>query len=160
MRWLKSLVLYWLHWSSQCCAAMHRCDSKLDQDISTVKYIYSIFYIFILEQIMTSKANWACANCGMFSSRKASVKRHITNLHHGQGVLLSYIDYVVGRQRGFYVLAAPRLLSTMTSLNLCLLRQKCVMSSRRNYGGNLLERLSEGGKTPVRPAWIIFATHK
>jgi hypothetical protein len=29
-----------------------------------------------------------------------------------------------------------------------------------NYGGNLLERLSERGKAPVRPAWIIFATHK
>jgi hypothetical protein len=55
---------------------------------------------------MTSKANWACANCGMFSSRKASVKRHITNLHHGQGVLLSYVDYVVGRQSGFYPPAA------------------------------------------------------
>lgn len=55
---------------------------------------------------MTSKANWACANCGMFSSRKASVKRHIANLHHGQGVLLSYIDYIVGRQSGFYAPAA------------------------------------------------------
>ena len=78
------------------------CESRHNQDINTVKYICSIFYILILEQIMTSKANWACANCGMFSSRKASVKRHITNLHHGQGVLLSYIDYIVGRQSGFY----------------------------------------------------------
>ncbi|MGB6528998.1 MAG: hypothetical protein WBF33_12900 [Candidatus Nitrosopolaris sp.] len=51
---------------------------------------------------MTYKPKWACANCGMFSSRKWSVQRHITSLHSGQGVLLSYIDYVVGRQKGYY----------------------------------------------------------
>ncbi|MDP9290424.1 MAG: hypothetical protein M3P08_19810 [Thermoproteota archaeon] len=51
---------------------------------------------------MTSKPNWACATCGMFSSRKASVKRHIVNIHDGHGVLLSYIDYIIGRKIGFY----------------------------------------------------------
>jgi hypothetical protein len=38
----------------------------------------------------------------MLSSRKWSVERHITNLHSGKGVLLSYIDYVVGRKNGYY----------------------------------------------------------
>ena len=56
---------------------------------------------------MTYKPKWACANCGMLSSRKWSVERHITNLHSGQGVVLSYIDYVVGRQNGYYTHNAP-----------------------------------------------------
>jgi hypothetical protein len=38
----------------------------------------------------------------MLSSRKWSVERHITNLHSGKGVLVSYIDYVVGRKNGYY----------------------------------------------------------
>jgi hypothetical protein len=38
----------------------------------------------------------------MLSSRKWSVERHITNLHSGKGVLVSYIDYVVGRKIGYY----------------------------------------------------------
>jgi hypothetical protein len=51
---------------------------------------------------MVYKPRWACANCGMLSSRKWSVERHITNLHSGIGVLVSYIDYVVGRKNGYY----------------------------------------------------------
>ena len=51
---------------------------------------------------MVYKPRWACANCGMLSSRKGSVERHITNLHSGKGVLVSYIDYVVGRKNGYY----------------------------------------------------------
>ena len=56
---------------------------------------------------MVYKPRWACANCGMLSSRKWSVERHITNLHSGQGLLLSYIDYIVGRQKGYYPSSAP-----------------------------------------------------
>jgi hypothetical protein len=50
---------------------------------------------------MTSKPNWACVVCGMFSSRKYSVKRHIHKIH-GHGPYLRYIDYVTGRQTGYY----------------------------------------------------------
>src|SRR5437899_2763714 len=53
---------------------------------------------------MTSKPNWACVVCGMYSSRKYSVKRHIRKVH-GSGHILRYIDYVTGRQAGYY---APR----------------------------------------------------
>jgi hypothetical protein len=50
---------------------------------------------------MTSKPNWACVLCGMYSSRKYSVKRHIRNVH-GNGPILRYIDYLTGRQAGYY----------------------------------------------------------
>jgi hypothetical protein len=49
------------------------------------------------------KPNWVCSNCGMWSSRKFSVKRHIANKHYGNANLVSYIDYLVGRQSGLYL---------------------------------------------------------
>jgi hypothetical protein len=48
------------------------------------------------------KPNWACATCGMYSSRKESVKRHIKNLHSGNAIVVSYTDYLVGRKSGIY----------------------------------------------------------
>jgi hypothetical protein len=48
------------------------------------------------------KPNWVCSTCGMWSSRKFSVKRHITNQHNGNAFLVHYIDYLVGRQSGLY----------------------------------------------------------
>ncbi len=48
------------------------------------------------------KPNWVCSICGMWSNRKSSVKRHITNLHGGNASMVAFIDYVVGRQSGIY----------------------------------------------------------
>ena len=51
---------------------------------------------------MSGKPRWACALCGMYSSRRYSVKRHIENLHDGLGNIVSFIDYIVGRRQGIY----------------------------------------------------------
>ena len=48
------------------------------------------------------KPNWVCSNCGMWSTRKFSVKRHITNQHNGNALLVPYIEYLVGRHAGLY----------------------------------------------------------
>jgi hypothetical protein len=48
------------------------------------------------------KPNWACASCGMYSSRKSSVKRHIQNIHGGNANFVSFVDYLAGRKSGFY----------------------------------------------------------
>jgi hypothetical protein len=53
------------------------------------------------------KPNWACANCGMYSSRKSSVKRHIQNIHSGNANFVSFVDYLVGRKSGYYFPALP-----------------------------------------------------
>jgi hypothetical protein len=50
-----------------------------------------------------SKPNWACSSCGMYSSRSWSVERHILNLHSGSGNVVPFVDYLVGRQSGFYL---------------------------------------------------------
>jgi hypothetical protein len=38
----------------------------------------------------------------MWSSRKYSVKRHISNVHNGFSMMVSFTEYVVGRQTGIY----------------------------------------------------------
>jgi hypothetical protein len=53
------------------------------------------------------KPNWAYANCGMYSSRKSSVKRHIQNIHGGNANFVSFIDYLVGRRSNFYFPGLP-----------------------------------------------------
>jgi hypothetical protein len=53
------------------------------------------------------KPKWVCLNCGMWSSRKFSVKRHIFNKHYGNANLVSYIDYLIGRQMGLYLPSSP-----------------------------------------------------
>jgi hypothetical protein len=50
-----------------------------------------------------SKPNWACSGCGMYSSRRWSVERHILNLHDGIGNAVPFVDYLVGRKSGFYL---------------------------------------------------------
>ena len=48
------------------------------------------------------KPNWVCISCGMWSSRKYSVKRHISTVHGGNSLMVSFIEYIVGRQTGIY----------------------------------------------------------
>jgi hypothetical protein len=48
------------------------------------------------------KPNWVCVSCGMWSSRKYSVKRHILTVHGGNSLIVSFIEYIVGRQTGIY----------------------------------------------------------
>ena len=50
-----------------------------------------------------SKPNWACSGCGMYSSRRWSVERHILNLHDGISNVVPFVDYLVGRRSGFYL---------------------------------------------------------
>jgi hypothetical protein len=50
-----------------------------------------------------SKPNWACSGCGMYSSRRWSVERHILNLHGGISNVVPFVDYLVGRKSGFYL---------------------------------------------------------
>jgi hypothetical protein len=48
------------------------------------------------------KANWSCTACGMYSSRRYSVQRHIHNKHSGRGMVIPFIEYLVGRRIGWY----------------------------------------------------------
>jgi hypothetical protein len=43
----------------------------------------------------------------MYSSRKSSVKRHILNKHEGNASFVSFVDYLAGRQIGYYWPSMP-----------------------------------------------------
>jgi len=45
--------------------------------------------------------------CGMYSSRKYSVKRHIANVHNGLAPIVSFIDYLAGRRQATYYFPNP-----------------------------------------------------
>jgi hypothetical protein len=57
------------------------------------------------------KPNWVCSACSMWSNRKSSVKRHIKNRHNGNASLVTFMDYLVGRQTGLYLPPSPPLSS-------------------------------------------------
>lgn len=59
-------------------------------------------FVYMGVYTLSAKPRWACAMCGMYSSRKYSVRRHINNLHDGIGNIVSFIDYVAGRRQGVY----------------------------------------------------------
>ena len=41
--------------------------------------------------------------CGMYSSRRYSVSRHINNVHAGKGSAIPFVEFVVGRRTGHYL---------------------------------------------------------
>jgi hypothetical protein len=51
---------------------------------------------------MSDKPRWVCAMCGMYSSRRYSVNRHIAKLHNGIANIVSFVDYLAGRRQGYY----------------------------------------------------------
>ena len=71
---------------------------------------YSVMRCAINEGVYESqlkKPIWACTTCGMYSSRRYSVKRHIQNIHGGGANVVSYTDYLIGRRSGIYLPGIP-----------------------------------------------------
>jgi hypothetical protein len=51
--------------------------------------------------------NWVCSDCGRPFGRRWNGLRHLQICHHGFGALVSFIDYLSGRQSGFYPSSSP-----------------------------------------------------
>lgn len=51
------------------------------------------------------KLNWSCTFCGMSSSRRSSVQRHIDNrnIHNGLAEVVPYVQYSIGIKEGNYI---------------------------------------------------------
>jgi len=80
--------------------------------------IYLMSTLCHTEQHM-KKLNWSCTSCGMSSSRRSSVLRHIDNgnIHNGIGQAVPFVEYSVGRRRGIYrPQQVPRFKSSMRPL--------------------------------------------
>jgi hypothetical protein len=54
------------------------------------------------------RITWVCATCGEHFTRKYSASRHNNNLHSGNGLIVTLLDYIVGRASHQYLPNDPR----------------------------------------------------
>jgi hypothetical protein len=48
------------------------------------------------------KFNWSCTSCGMSSTKRYSVQRHIDNIHDTHATAIPFVEYLIGRRNGLY----------------------------------------------------------
>jgi hypothetical protein len=58
-----------------------------------------------------------CATCSQDFTRKSSANRHNRNIHLGMGMIVRFVDYIVGRLEGKYVAADPLLFRKNNGIN-------------------------------------------
>ena len=54
------------------------------------------------------RITWVCATCSEHFTRKYSASRHNNNLHLGNGLIVTLLDYMVGRASQQYLPSDPR----------------------------------------------------
>ena len=54
------------------------------------------------------RITWVCATCPEHFTRKYSANRHNNNLHSGNGLIVTLLDYIVGRASQQYLPSDPR----------------------------------------------------
>ena len=54
------------------------------------------------------RITWVCATCAEHFTRKYSASRHNNNLHSGNGLIVTLLDYIVGRASQQYLPSDPR----------------------------------------------------
>jgi hypothetical protein len=89
--WKESICLF--HQLSQSQIKIRSSFSFLLVELQICFEVILVLYVGVY--FLSSEPRWACAMCGMYSSRKYSVKRHILNI-------VSFIDYIAGRRQGIY----------------------------------------------------------
>jgi hypothetical protein len=52
---------------------------------------------------MMGRITWVCATCAEHFTRKYSASRHNNNLHFGNGLIVTLLDYIVGRASHQYL---------------------------------------------------------
>ena len=61
-----------------------------------------------MHRIIMGRITWVCATCGEHFTRKYSASRHNNNLHFGNGLIVTLLDYIVGRASHQYLPSDPR----------------------------------------------------
>ncbi len=54
-----------------------------------------------------SKVNYVCATCGQDFTRRYSANRHNNHFHFGNGIIVRFLEYVVGRVNGQFLPPQP-----------------------------------------------------
>jgi hypothetical protein len=61
-----------------------------------------------MHRIIMGRITWVCSTCEEHFTRKYSANRHNDNLHSGNGLIVTLLDYIVGRVSGQYLPSDPR----------------------------------------------------
>ena len=68
-----------------------------------------------------TRINWVCATCEEHFTRKYSASRHNNNLHFGNGLIVTFLDYIVGRVSSNTYRAILEPAKTITPLSMIIL---------------------------------------
>jgi hypothetical protein len=58
--------------------------------------------------MVTGRIKWVCVTCAEHFTRKYSASRHNNNLHFGNGLIVTLLDYIVGSASDQYLPSDPR----------------------------------------------------
>jgi hypothetical protein len=50
-----------------------------------------------------SKMNYVCATCGQDFTRRCSANRHNNHFHFGNGIIVRFLEYIIGRINGQFL---------------------------------------------------------
>jgi hypothetical protein len=94
---------------------------------------------------VTHKNNWSCSFCGMSSSRRFSIERHIGHIHKGKGIAIPFVEYLAGRRQGKYLpQKVPRSVDSYTRI-----LEMVLTEADKDFARKLASRLNPPADDPI-----------
>jgi hypothetical protein len=94
-----------------------------------------------------------CVTCGQDSTRRCSANRHNNHFHYGNGIIVRFLEYVLGRTNGQFTPPANNNSSTRMILNLWHNNDNSIPFTGNNYNNNNNNHngLRSGGGVDLQP---------
>jgi hypothetical protein len=101
-----------------------------------------------------SKVSWVCATGGQDFTRRCSANRHNNHIHYGNGIIVRFLEYVLGRTNGQFPPPANNNSSTRMIRKLWHNNDNSIPFTGNNYNNNNnnhngLRSGGEGGFTTI-----------
>ena len=101
-----------------------------------------------------SKVNYVCATCGQDFTRRCSAKRNNNHFHFGNGIIVRFLEYIIGRTIGQFPPPANNNLSTRMIRKLWHNNDNSIPFTGNNYNNNNNNNhngLRSDGKVDLQP---------
>jgi hypothetical protein len=99
-----------------------------------------------------SKVSWVCTTCGQDFTRKCSANRHNNHFHYGNGIIVRFLEYIIGRTIGQFPPPANNNLSTRMIRKLWHNNDNSIPFTGNNYNNNNNHNgLRSDGKVDLQP---------
>ena len=89
-----------------CSTVLHLIKAQI-QKIELKQQVLKTKSIDIYGLIRMSKVNYVCATCGQDFTRRYSANRHNNHFHFGNGIIVRFLEYIIGRANGRFAPPAP-----------------------------------------------------